>query len=298
MPLPATHAYRSFPPSDNYHVEPTNDKIVTSGLIYHLDAANQASYPGSGDQWYDLVNGPSVYPTTIRSYAYTTYTWPHYSLLAGGCLEFVADYYHYWPADDQLHLGPGHYATCDFLTGFDPNNWTVEVFVMESQWADPYYAGADPYYQALVTDRGQGSAIQGPQFFLGCIGSSPIDVGFYDYDTELWYLSYAGAGFPGSTYYGWYSSQKYTWHQIAGSYGDGTLTLSVDGANINSYYAGITQSVYTRYGFRMMTGFTDDIVGYKFYPGNLAIVRMYNRALTADEILQNYTAQMPRFQNY
>jgi hypothetical protein len=297
MPLPATHAYSRFPPSDNYHVEPTNDKIVTSGLIYHLDAANQASYPGSGDQWYDLVNGPSVYPTTIQSYAYTTYTWPHYSLLAGGCLTFIADYYHYWPGDGLIHYGPGHYATCDYLTGFDPNNWTVEVFVMQTQWSDIY--GYDLSDVALVTDRGQGSAVHGPQFFLGSISDygTGLDVGFYDYDTELWYLSYGGAGFPGSTAYGWYNS-IYRWHQIAGSYGDGTLTFWTDGVSRNSYYAGITQTAYTRYGFRMMTGFTDDITAFKFFPGNLAIVRMYNRALTADEILQNYTAQMPRFQNY
>jgi len=30
-------------------------KMITSGLVLHLDAANPASYPGSGSIWYDLT---------------------------------------------------------------------------------------------------------------------------------------------------------------------------------------------------------------------------------------------------
>ena len=29
-------------------------RIVTDGLVLHLDAANRKSYPGSGSTWYDL----------------------------------------------------------------------------------------------------------------------------------------------------------------------------------------------------------------------------------------------------
>jgi hypothetical protein len=51
-----------------------NPKIVTSGLVLALDAANPKSYPGSGTAWYDLsrsgntgtlTNGPS-YSTTDK----------------------------------------------------------------------------------------------------------------------------------------------------------------------------------------------------------------------------------------
>jgi hypothetical protein len=31
-------------------------KIITDGLILHLDAANEKSYPGTGDTWFDLSN--------------------------------------------------------------------------------------------------------------------------------------------------------------------------------------------------------------------------------------------------
>ena len=29
-------------------------RIVTDGLVLHLDAGNRKSYPGSGSTWYDL----------------------------------------------------------------------------------------------------------------------------------------------------------------------------------------------------------------------------------------------------
>ena len=29
-------------------------RIVTDGLVLHLDAGNSKSYPGSGSTWYDL----------------------------------------------------------------------------------------------------------------------------------------------------------------------------------------------------------------------------------------------------
>ena len=31
--------------------------LVTSGLVFHLDAGNPASYPGSGSTWTDLIHG-------------------------------------------------------------------------------------------------------------------------------------------------------------------------------------------------------------------------------------------------
>jgi hypothetical protein len=30
--------------------------IITDGLVFHVDAANTKSYPGNGDEWYDLIN--------------------------------------------------------------------------------------------------------------------------------------------------------------------------------------------------------------------------------------------------
>ena len=49
-----------------------NPRIITSGLVMHLDAADRNSYPGSGNTWYDLSgNG---YHTTLSGSAGPIYT--------------------------------------------------------------------------------------------------------------------------------------------------------------------------------------------------------------------------------
>jgi len=58
--------------------------IVTADLLAHLDAANAASYPGSGTLWYDLVN----------SYNVSLLNGAAYNALGGGSIRFdgVNDY--------------------------------------------------------------------------------------------------------------------------------------------------------------------------------------------------------------
>ena len=52
----------------SFHFSP---KIVTNGLLLHLDAANIKSYHGSGTSWYDL-SGTGIYGTLIDTPAYST----------------------------------------------------------------------------------------------------------------------------------------------------------------------------------------------------------------------------------
>jgi len=63
---------------------PSPGGIVTSDLLAHLDAANAASYPGSGTLWYDLVN----------SYDVSLLNGAAYNALGGGSIRFdgVNDY--------------------------------------------------------------------------------------------------------------------------------------------------------------------------------------------------------------
>ena len=55
-------------------------KIVTSGLVLALDAANKLSYPGSGTSWYDLSG---------RGYTATMYGSLPFSNDNGGCFDFA-----------------------------------------------------------------------------------------------------------------------------------------------------------------------------------------------------------------
>lgn len=55
--------------------------IITDGLIWHLDAANRKSYPGSGSTWYDLSG---------NNYHHTIYNSPAWD---GKTLDFATDEY-------------------------------------------------------------------------------------------------------------------------------------------------------------------------------------------------------------
>jgi len=123
--------------------------IVTTGLLFHLDAGNTDSYPGSGSTWYDLVG--SGLTTTL-------YNSPTYSSENGGYLSFV-------PSSSQ------YAQTSASLSSL--STWTIEVW--------HYYNGiTSDGSPCILTD------IYGPDgvninFFLGSLNTlAPgLQVGFY-----------------------------------------------------------------------------------------------------------------------
>ena len=58
-------------------------KIVTDGLTVYVDAANTKSYPGSGNDWNDLMGYFNL--TGLVGGGGTE---PTYNALAGGCFDF------------------------------------------------------------------------------------------------------------------------------------------------------------------------------------------------------------------
>ena len=66
--------------SQSFSVATTYPKIVTSGLVLNLDAANSLSYPGNGTTWTDL-SGRGNNGTLVNG--------PTYSSANGGSLSFV-----------------------------------------------------------------------------------------------------------------------------------------------------------------------------------------------------------------
>ena len=48
-----------------FHCGPRQGQIISSGSILYLDALNPASYPGSGNIWYD-ISGQNAHGTLIN----------------------------------------------------------------------------------------------------------------------------------------------------------------------------------------------------------------------------------------
>jgi hypothetical protein len=84
------------------------------------------------------------------------------------------------------------------------------------------------------------------------------------------------------------------WYQVVGTYTSGTRRLYINGVQVNSdtrsgtiatNSGGMSIGVYG--GFSGGRGY--------YYNGNLSLCRIYNRALTAQEIQQNFNATRSRF---
>jgi hypothetical protein len=106
----------------------------------------------------------------------------------------------------------------------------------------------------------------------------------------------AGTGMVGGTYVGnWFytpsvSTSLNTWQQIIFTYDGSGLAIYSNGASGGSNaFTGTPNSG----GAGIRIGRRWDNPDY--FAGNIAITRIYNRALTSTEILQNYNAQKSRF---
>ena len=216
-------------------------KIVTSGLIYCLDAANKLSYPGSGTTWYDLTNNANNGTLTNG---------PTFSGANGGCIVFDG-------VDDYVN-SPYNASTMSFPT----NNATVCVWYRVSTVGDGY--------GALVTQR----SAAGPGFQT------------YMISTRL----YAdGGGTVGVSSNAVIPNGTIAFGGIVYDKTNSLLKLYVSGVFDNQVsYTGNIQDTYPiRLG--------NSAFGDGPFPGNIYVASVYNRALTATEILQNYNATKTRF---
>ena len=87
------------------------------------------------------------------------------------------------------------------------------------------------------------------------------------------------------------------WHYVVGTYGSEgtTIRLYVDGASVATATASFAENLngYWRIAGYNLTGWTSATNGY--FTGNIAQALVYNRALSATEVSQNYNALRGRY---
>ena len=220
----------------NYYQGP----IVTSGLVFNIDAANLVSYPSVGTAAYNLT-GSNI-------------------LTLSNGLSYQSGYGGYFLSD----------GTDDGLTTPDASNLDLSTFTLEG-WV--WWNQHKDYASLLVKGPGGNGNLFNYCFFFY---AGNIVCGFGD----------------GSSFYNVSinTPTTNTWHHIVGTYDGTTLKFYLDGvlATSNGIVATPYQNTY------------DLNVIQTAYPidGRVANARVYNRALTATEVLQNYGATRGRFQFY
>lgn len=212
--------------------------IVTNGLVFYLDAANNKSYPGTGSTWDDL----------FKSFSGTLINSPSFSNNNGGVMELdgVNDYI------NIPHGGALAFSTSDF---------TVSV------WQKVISVGG--YHGIVTNDNASDDAWK---IFH--------DVGDIRYKARC---NYATLVFDP------YTIGKFH-----------NYTFTVTGTSLRTYTDGV---LYGSVATTISPVAENNIALGKYRYGDtnlyanqqIGTVMLYNRALSDDEVLQNYNAIKNRF---
>lgn len=234
--------------------------IITNGLVVNYDIGSYRSYPGTGSTINNLIQ--SSFGATVGGFISNSP--PVYSNNNNGYLTFSSA------------VGSSCFGTFSNL-GRTLSNFTLEAW---------YYLNSLPgstTVQALITQRFTG--VNQINFSLGFNGTrltgsydGKINGGFWN---GSWRLT---TGFTPSIN---------TWYQSVVTYNGTILTQYTNGVSIDSYDPGVGNRTVTNgaAGNYLMRRWDDP----NFINGRLAIARIYDRALSAQEVRKNYDANKSRF---
>lgn len=233
--------------------------IVTSGLVLYLDAANARSYPGVGTTWNDISR------STLTS---SLFNGPTYNSANNGSIVFDG-------ADD--------YGETQRNIAVRPDYVTICAWVK--------YTGA----QSLSFIGGCGNTgTAGYSLYINCAGGVPTNFGFIAGNGNL-----ISGGTPSVTF---------------GTPGVSTINYvcgTFDGSILRGYQNGVLRNsvtqptpgplVYPTTGGSpilggMFIGIIESSISVaRYWTGNIFQTTLYNRALSASEVLQNFNATRARF---
>ena len=247
----------------SYSTAQRGPRIVTDGLILHLDVANPKSYPGSGTTWYDLTKYEQDFPLTAPN-AFTSA--PTFSTEGGGSFLFVSS--------SQTVIA----STLLPEAGVSGSTYTISVW-LKSNGIIP---GVRQYYTNIGRDNAVNGRIELFLYYTSTIdfvaGNYGVDI--YDFpssvDTNLWY------------------NLSFTRDSSFNAKGYVNAKLFSFNANFLGYHFGSNQIDIGAF----WNGFVPNINYQGFFDGYVAQYMIYNRALTADEVQQNFSTIGPRFGYY
>ena len=234
-------------------------QIVTSGLVLALDAADRNSYPGSGTAWRDLSGNNNTGTLTNG---------PTFSSANGGRIAFDG-------TDDYVITTVNATPTLDITSQITLETWLLSTALASSLHGDGIMSKGvssdanSGVYETLLT---QGTGVNNPFFRMRIGASTPV---------------YNPTNIPINL------NQIY---QFVSTYNGSIMRIYINGVESG---AGLSTSGNIQSNTQQLTlgvrylhpGTAND----SFFSGNMYINRIYNRALSATEILQNYNAQKSRF---
>lgn len=261
-----------------FHYSP---KIVTDGLVMYLDAANTKSYVSGSTSWNDISRGGNN-GTLINGVGFSNQ----------GVPRFILD-----GTDDRIDVPKD-------LNGFEHNiqydiNWTIECWMyMYTPDASPQsYKGIYGNYNGCNYSVYPGNA----QGFIIYNANNPATV-----YTNFGFGPKSPSGCPDSV--SWNNSESSWVYDLAINKWCHWVITSDDGTYYKIYVNGVQRGSTKTFDFKNsayrtannLTSNRNYSWGGSFVSNeaneiDFSCMRMYNRPLSATEILQNYNATKSRF---
>lgn len=239
-----------------------NGKIVTDGLILYLDAANVKSYPGSGTVWTDLSR--SELTASLVS-------GPTFNSANRGVIVFDGS---------NDYVNNGNSSIFSFGNGTNDLPFSVSVWVLFSSVGGSTFKGIvskdnGTQREWALLENGSGKI----RVFLKNTLNNP-NINQQSIDSSTTYLTNT-----------WYNI-VFTYDGSGGSNAADGMYLYTNG--VVEFPTNVTKGTY----IAMSSTIANLNIGRystNYFSGRISNTKIYNRALSAQEVLQNYNATKSKF---
>jgi hypothetical protein len=235
--------------------------VITSGLVARYEAFNSSSYSGSGSTWNDVSGNGNTLTMSGQSYSSSSVG----GVSAGGTLTFSNGY------ATRDHSG----TTATLM----PTRITVSTWAYRSSWS------------SITTQQNFLSKTEGGGYQLN-IGEMSAD----PTGTSYGFLIMINGVYYSPTYPK--TSISNGWHNFAGSFDGRYIKIYIDGIEVGSYDYGSTANL--QYNAPAKFVVANEANGDSTPSGAASDaiysqLLVYNKALSAGEISQNYSATKSRY---
>ena len=230
-------------------------RVVTNGLVMYLDAANTRSYSGSGLTANGLVGG--IGGTLVNGVGFTSSN--------GGSFTFDG-------TNDYISVSSSPTTFSYNRSSFTVGGWTYMTSLPTS------------YYGVILSKWNTGGGNDN-EFILNTDDGNKF-LFAVDFDDSLNPSSQSNDLVLSNT-----TIIANTWYYVVATFDNGSIKIYVNGILENS-----ATSLYTSVKANTNSSLDIGRFGTTFYSiGRRGVVQLYNRALTAQEVLQNYNATKKRY---
>jgi hypothetical protein len=230
-------------------------RVVTDGLLFYIDAANTRSYSGSGLTVNGLIGG--IGGTLVNGVGFTSSN--------GGSFTFDG-------TNDYISLSSSPTTFTYNRSNFTVSGWTNMTALPTN------------YYGVILSKWNTGGGNDN-EFILNTDDGNKF-LFAVDLDDSLTPDAQSNDYVLSNT-----TIIANTWYYVVGTFENGLIKIYVNGTLENS----ITSS-YTTVKTNTNSSLEIGRFGTTFYSiGRRGMAQLYNRALTAQEVLQNYNATKKRY---